>query len=733
MEISIFKNIKESKGKERTTIQDFLSHVKFGKWQAIAEKINGITEKEKRQEAKKNGVPYVTISGTFDHRSAKNLINHSGFICIDIDDVDDVQEIKEKLESDPFTYSCFKSISGKGLAVLVRIDESRHLDAFLGLEYYYAEKYEVSIDRSCKDASRARFVSYDSELFQNEKAKKFTNYVPKSQQIKKTKLPNVIIGSNDMTHIMDQIQKNSLDLTGDSYRAYLNIGFALAAEFGEGGRSYYHNACYYGQKYDAKKCDRQFDSCLKSSGSGVNFSTFLHYAKEAGVSIVSQETKHISTAANMGRNAGRGISEIVKTLKEVDGMSAELTKPIIEKVFAREDLGDGNKLSKIDALELFINQYNLKRNEITRIVNSYGKEVDTQFLNTLWIKALKEVDSKTRFDEIDRFIGSDYIESYNPLKEFFEANQHITPEGNIKALCDCITSRNEYKELFITKWLVGIIESVYGGHSPLLLALTGGQNAGKTEFFRRLLPAELKGYYAESKLDAAKDDEILMTQKILILDDEFGGKSKAEAKKLKEITSKENFTLREPYGRRNVTLKRLAVLAGTSNDPKLLNDPTGNRRVIPIQVDEMDFNGYNSIDKTHLIMEAYHLYKSGYKWKLNKEEIKFLNDNTNQFEQASAEKEMLLQFFRLPNFDSKNIVNLQLTEIKSQIEKSSLQKINIHRLSQELRRLGFKEKTVNIFGNNQNLYEVVRISEEQQISIRERGGDHESKVESLAF
>ena len=60
MEISIFKNIKESRGKERTTIQDFLSHVKFGKWQAIAEKINGITEKEKRQEAKKNGVPYVT-------------------------------------------------------------------------------------------------------------------------------------------------------------------------------------------------------------------------------------------------------------------------------------------------------------------------------------------------------------------------------------------------------------------------------------------------------------------------------------------------------------------------------------------------------------------------------------------------------------------------------------------------------------------------------------------------
>ena len=76
--------------------------------------------------------------------------------------------------------------------------------------------------------------------------------------------------------------------------------------------------------------------------------------------------------------------------------------------------------------------------------------------------------------------------------------------------------------------------------------------------------------------------------------------------------------------------------------------------MIPIQVDEMDFNGYNSIDKTHLIMEAYHLYKSGYKWKLNKEEIKFLNDNTNQFEQASGrERDAFAVLSTLPNFDSK--------------------------------------------------------------------------------
>ena len=96
----------------------------------------------------------------------------------------------------------------------------------------------------------------------------------------------------------------------------------------------------------------------------------------------------------------------------------------------------------------------------------------------------------------------------------------------------------------------------------------------------RLLPAELKSLYAESKLDAGKDDEILMTQKILIVDDEFGGKSKQEEKRFKEITSKQIFNLREPYGRVNVDLNRLATLGGSTNDTGILNDPTGNRTFI---------------------------------------------------------------------------------------------------------------------------------------------------------
>lgn len=736
MEISIFKNINHTKGTDRTTILDFLSQVKFGKWEEIAKKINAIEDKKERQEAKKK-VPYVTISGAFDYRSASSLLAHSGFVCMDIDDIDDIDKTFEQLKNDPFTYGAFRSISGRGIAVIVKIDEKRHLDAWLGLESYYAKKYEVSVDRSCKDASRARFVSFDPETFTNEKSKIFKNYIPKSKQLTKKKLPNLIVGNNDIDFIISQVQTSSIDITQNDYEIYRNIGFALAAEFGEGGRSYFHAVAYYSTKYTQEGCDKQFNKCIKSGGQGIGLPTFLHYVKEAGVSIVSAETKHINTVSYMGRNAGRGVSEIVAQLKEIDDFDEELTKPLVEKVLASDEIGKDSKLSKLEALAIFINGYNPKRNEVTRIVDSYGKEIDTQFINTLWFKGATEVDDSIRVDEIDRYIGSDFVEDYNPLKEFFETNAHITLKGQIKALSECISSKNMYKEEFITKWLCGIIESVYGGHSPLALVLTGNQNAGKTEFFRRLIPSELKPYYAESHLDAGKDDEILMTQKLLIIDDEFGGKSKAESKRLKELTSKDYFDLREPYGRRNVRLKRLAVLGGSSNEPKLLNDPTGNRRVIPIQVDSMDFEGYNKIDKTALFMEVYHLWKSGYKWELDKDNIKTLNDQTAEFEQVSIEREMVLKFYRKPDYQRQNevdnIIKLQQSEIKSEIEVFTKLKINIYRLSQELRKLGFSEDTFEIYGNNQRLYSVVRINDDQQREIRKGGNGEVEKVTNLPF
>ncbi len=235
-----------------------------------------------------------------------------------------------------------------------------------------------------------------------------------------------------------------------------------------------------------------------------------------------------------------------------------------------------------------------------------------------------------------RLLKSDFIEIYNPFYEFFGSDGVAVElpaipidNGNrfqsplIDKLAETIENNNpSFTGFFLRKWMVGAISAVHKDHSPLLLCLLGAQNTGKTEFFRRMLPKTLQQYYAESKLDKEKDDELLMTENWIIMDDELGGKSKQDSQKLKNITSKQWFSLRRPYGDHNEKILRLAVLCGTSNYNEILSDETGNRRIIPIEVSNINKELYNSIDKKELWMEAFRLYKEGFDWRITSNDSK---------------------------------------------------------------------------------------------------------------
>jgi predicted P-loop ATPase len=142
-------------------------------------------------------------------------------------------------------------------------------------------------------------------------------------------------------------------------------------------------------------------------------------------------------------------------------------------------------------------------------------------------------------------------------------------------------------------------------------------------------------------MDAGKDDEILMCLKLIILDDEYGGKSKKEEKRLKELTSKEFINVREPYGRVSLDLRRLAVFCGTSNETQILNDPTGNRRQIPIHILGIDQNEYNKCDKEGLWRELYAMYRAGWDYTVLRQEIEELNESTNSFKHSTPEEDLI--------------------------------------------------------------------------------------------
>jgi predicted P-loop ATPase len=199
-----------------------------------------------------------------------------------------------------------------------------------------------------------------------------------------------------------------------------------------------------------------------------------------------------------------------------------------------------------------------------------------------------------------------------------------------------------------------------------------------------------------------------MTQKILIMDDEMGGKNKKDMQRLKELLSRQTFSLREPYGKNNVDLMRLATLAATSNETAILSDTTGNRRIIPIGVYSINHADYNAINKRDLFMEAYHLWKGGFEWRLNKEDIKRLNDATLRFENYSSEYELITQFYELPE-PGKSIEYYTATQIKNFLETHSVQKLSLDKIGKEMQRIGFKQVSKKMNGLPRKVYEVISI------------------------
>lgn len=688
--ISSYRNVTDKIAKD-TPLMEFLNNIKNGKWQDQVLKVRTIEDKSERAKAKQS-CPLVTVSGSFEERKDNKIRKHSGFIAIDLDDIE-ANQTKKLLESDSYVFAAFTSIGGKGLCVLFKIDGDKHFESFEGIETYLYNTYQIIVDKSGKNISRARFVSYDPYLYLNESALKFKKYLPKKKPKKQNR---VVVVKTDFDEIIKQMYSRGLNICED-YQEWVSTAYALISEFGEAGRDYFHTLSSISNKYSTDDTDKQFDNCLRNhSTSKSKISTIgsIYYAAtQAGIETYSQETKTIvRIAASQVKSGITDTAAINKTLVEYHNITD--AEPIIKQVI---DNGiEYNSENEVEDIVDFLRPYGLRKNEITRNIELKGKPIDDTVLNSLFLDC-KSIYSKITKDLVYSVVFSNRIDVYNPIKDLFSAHDIRKEYPNLQLLIDSIKTDTVNHDVWVTKWLVSIIASAYGKHSPLMLVLAGElQGTGKTHWFRYLLPQKIQNLFAESKMDGGKDDEILMTKKLIILDDEFGGKSKREEKKLKEITSKQWINVREPYGRVSVDLRRLAMFCGTTNDVQILNDPTGNRRILPVHVKDIDHTVYNKCDKDELFQELYSLYKSGYDYTILKNEIELLNNNTAEFKQSSVEEELILN--RMAPGDDTYGEWLNITSIILYITADTNYRLSNTKVGMVLTSLGFKKKRAKVGG-----------------------------------
>ena len=135
--------------------------------------------------AAKTTLPFVLWSGTFTERKITGLVEHSGILCIDLDDIP-VKDVEPALGEDPFTAGFFTSPSGTGLKVLFNCDPGQHSASFEWVAAYLAKEYGLTADRACRDVSRACFVSYDPEAWYDPDVEQVPQLV-KPAEVRKTR------------------------------------------------------------------------------------------------------------------------------------------------------------------------------------------------------------------------------------------------------------------------------------------------------------------------------------------------------------------------------------------------------------------------------------------------------------------------------------------------------------------------------------------------------------------
>lgn len=114
-----------------------------------------------------------------------------------------------------------------------------------------------------------------------------------SQQAQKAEMPSYTHSpesdtSSRVEALIDALRSSHADITSD-YNDWLKVGFALAGEFGESGRGYFHAISSLYPDYDQAESDTKYTECLKSDNGRTDISTLFYLAKNQGVTLQQPE------------------------------------------------------------------------------------------------------------------------------------------------------------------------------------------------------------------------------------------------------------------------------------------------------------------------------------------------------------------------------------------------------------------------------------------------------------
>lgn len=307
---------------------------------------NSLQAKTKADNMKKSMPTFLTNVFCEHGKKRADIVKFLPFIGFDVDHITEekAKELMAEISMDKHTVMVERSVSGRGIHFLVFHDADEWLNGkwdgkdIKPYEYVYnkvrdwvKETFEVEVDEKCKNPEHVFGICYDESFYFNEEAEPLhidtSVYGSNPRQAFSTERNPLDLYETrrEIEVVATMLLERGIDIT-DGYDKWRDLGFALASELGEDGRQIFHDVSSLYPDYNATECDKQYSSCLKSTGSGITIKTFFKMAQNAGIDlgevhrIMRNEASSSASYANMP-SANENVKEVNSSIISSNGNS----------------------------------------------------------------------------------------------------------------------------------------------------------------------------------------------------------------------------------------------------------------------------------------------------------------------------------------------------------------------------------------------------------------------------
>ena len=295
--------------------------------------------------------------------------------------------------------------------------------------------------------------------------------------------------------------------------------------------------------------------------------------------------------------------------------------------------------------------------------------------------------------------GGELVKRYHPVYDYLENLPAWDGAPHIEALFRRVTD-DERLLGWLRKWFVAMVAQVMGrmgtyGNSVCPILISRQQGWGKSQFAKMLVPPQLRMFFSDT-FNLAQEDACLrrMTAYMLINVDEvdrFAGRRMPIFKNLVQLSA---VSMKRAYHSQMEERERMASFIATSNRRYLLNDETGSRRFICVELAHaIDVDA--PLDYAQLYAEAMAAIDAGERCWFDEEETRQLEVHNAAYSVRCGVWDLLRQHFEVcvvpETPDEKSVALWSAAEVYDylhELSPTAMEGIDRHNFGYYLKQLG---------------------------------------------